>query len=192
MKWDTEMAQTPHSPLQAVHVLRPASPSAMGHGVDWEGDRPFRLGSRLGKRNVATTVLAPSISGFFLRKAQDVVLTGPLEGGVRQAMELKIGRNSSWGEADLFGGLFRGFGLGCWIEEGLPLVGSFAVQKEAQLGQAAGVPSLGPGSLPRAISQLKACQEEDSYQPSRWSNVNWGKVGSLRTLSFTSCLHREP
>lgn len=59
----------------------------------------------------------------------------------------------------------------------LALVGSFAVQKEAQLRQGARVPSLEPGSLPRAISQLKACQEEDSYQPSRWGNVHWGKWG---------------
>lgn len=58
----------------------------------------------------------PASLDFFLRKAQDVVLTSPLEGGVRQAIELKIGRNSSWGEADLFGGLARGFSLGCWIK----------------------------------------------------------------------------
>lgn len=107
--------------------------------------------------DATATALAPSVSGFFfLRKAQDVVLAGPLgDGVVRQTVELQTGRNSVWGEADLFD---RGTDLGCGM-------GPRAIQKVALLeGQLGFQPR--PGSLPGAISRLKARQEEDSYQPS--------------------------
>lgn len=113
VEWDTKMAQTqsqhpPRSPLQAVHVLRPAIPSSMGSAG--KGTGPFVWGQDGAKGMWPPQLWLPASLDFFLRKAQDVVLTGPIEGGVRQTVELEIGRNSAWNEADLFAGET---GLGC-------------------------------------------------------------------------------
>lgn len=106
----TQSQHPPRSPLQAVHVLRPAIPISMGSAG--KGTGPFVWGQDGAKGRWPPQLWLPASLDVFLRKAQDVVLTGPIEGGVRQTVELEIGRNSAWNEADLFD---RGTGLGCWM-----------------------------------------------------------------------------
>lgn len=113
---------------------------------------------------MTATALTPSISGFFLRKAQDVVLTGPLRDGVRQTVELETGRNSVWGEADLFDkGTDLGFGMGL-----------LAVQKVALLRQAAGVPSPGLAPCPEQFPGSRPARKKTPTSLQAEAARTWG------------------
>ena len=159
-----------------------------GHEVSWEEDRPICLGSRPGQGDVATSALPPSISGFSLEKPGRGTHQPLLKAASPdRPLSLRLAGTLCWVRLIcLMGGLAWGAGGALF---GGPLLSRRQLYSDRRLG----FPAPGPGSLPRVISQLKACQEEDSHQPSGWGSLERGgrRQGAPRTPSLGGGRARE-